>query len=156
MGHLFGLAQPGRSYRTGSKRGEGGFWCACDDPPTWALELETLRVMSRSLDDFLLLKRELRSLRDLAAEGQLYYGPDSDVVRSQSADLVLELRFRRRLEYPDGGTKVVRLYFSEPAHLRSALVAAKLAVKADDEAGLEAQTAHMAEAQLRILKFLGV
>lgn len=156
MDHGYSLAQPGRSYRSGGKRGEGGFWCACDDPATWELELDALRVMSRTRDDFLLLKRELRSLRDLAAEGKLYYGPDSDVVRSQSADLILELRFRRRLEYPDGGTKVVRLYFSEPAHMRLALVAAKLAVKSDDDGGLEAQTQHMAEAQLRILKFLGV
>ena len=153
--HGFSLATPPRSYRTRGKRGPGGFWCACDDPPTWKREEAALKALCRSDDDWRLLKSELRSLRERAANGDLFFGKDSEVYRSVTADLVLELRFRQRLQFP-GGRRVVRLYFSEPASIPSALVAAKIAGKPATGPGLELQDEHMQDAQLRILKFLGL
>ena len=119
------------------------------------MERDTLRTLCRSADDFRLLKRELKGCFRRAEEGDLGYGKTSDVFRSQSADLVLEMRFRQRLQLPRG-SRVIRLYFSEPAHMPQMLLAAHLAGKPSSDHGLELQTEQMGEAQLRILKFLGV
>lgn len=109
--------------------------------------------MCRSDDDYRLLIRELKQLWARAENGELNYGKGSDVYRSVTADMILEMRFRQRLQYP-GGRRVVRLYYSEPASVPSALVAAMLAAKPDKASGLDMQDGHMEEAQSRILKFL--
>ena len=72
----------------------------------------------------------------------------------QSADLVLELRFRQRIEYP-AGTRAVRLYFSEPDHEPDVMLAVSLAAKPASEEGLDLQNEHIAEAQTRLQDHYG-
>ena len=66
-----------------------------------------------------------------------------------SADLVLELRFSQRVQYPTG-KRAVRLYFSEPAHEDRVLLAVLLAAKPATKDGLDLQDDHIADAQKRL------
>jgi len=91
----------------------------------------------------------------LAETGQLTYGKTADVYRCQEAELVLELRFSKRVQYPNG-TRAVRLYFSELDCKPGQLLAAHMAAKPATKAGLKVQNVHMGEAQLRIEAHLGI
>lgn len=112
-------------------------------------------MMSRSRDDAKLLRREMLTSMRLAEQGRLTYGKKADVYVCSSADLVLEMRFDHRVQYPDG-VRAVRLYFSEPDNLPDVLLSARLAAKPATAAGLELQDEHIADAQLRVEKRLGL
>lgn len=111
--------------------------------------------MSRSKDDARLLRREMKTSMELAQQGRLVYGKDHDVYVCSTADLVLELRFDHRVQYPDG-LRAVRLYFSEPDVLPGVLLSARLAAKPATAQGLDLQDDHIAEAQLRVERHLGL
>lgn len=112
-------------------------------------------MMSRSKDDARLLRREMLTSMRLATQGRLTYGKRADVYECSSVDLVLEMRLDHRVQYPDG-TRAVRLYFSEPDTMPGVLLSARLAAKPATEGGLDLQNEHMAEAQLRVEKHLGL
>ncbi len=83
-----------------------------------------------------------------AMGGSLSYGPKSDVLQMRIAPLVLEIRLGRRLDTTQG-EKLVRLYFSEPAHEEGMLLAARLGWK--NPAAVAEQDAHALDAQERVL-----
>lgn len=112
-------------------------------------------MISRSKDDARLLRREILSTGRRAMQGQLVYGKHDDVYACSSGDLILEMRFDQRVQYPDG-LRAVRLYFSEPDSLPGVLLSAKLAAKPATRAGLDLQDEHIEEAQLRVEKHLGL
>jgi hypothetical protein len=91
----------------------------------------------------------------LAAQGRLNYGRTKDVFVSTIADLVLELRFTQRVQYPKG-KRAVRLYFSELDCNEGELLAAHMAAKPATATGLDVQDDQMKEAQLRIERHLGL
>lgn len=125
---------------------EGGRWENCHARPEWHQGLEAVRVVSRQDDDFRLLKKEIGRLMKAATRGDLVYGKTHDVVKLSSADLVLELRFGQRVEYPEG-LRAVRLYFSEPDCETDVMLAVKLAAKPATADGLDLQNDHIADAQ---------
>ncbi len=132
----------------------GGSWETCEGAsPTG--ELEAITVIARSPDDAKMLRREIKTSMNLASEGNLTYGKDSDVYASSTADLILEMRFDKRVQYPDG-VRAVRLYFSEPDCNPDQLLAAHMAAKPATAAGLALQNDQMAEAQLRVERHLGL
>lgn len=128
----------------------GGTWEKCHVSPDWSAGLEAVKVMSRSDDDFRLLKREIDRFMKAAQRGDLVYGKDADVYRMATASLILELRFDRRVEYPDG-RRAVRLYFSEPDLEPGVLLAVKIGAKPTTVGGLDLQNEHAAEAQDHVL-----
>ena len=134
--------------------GDGGRWEQCHSVPTWRAQLAAVQSICDTPDDFRLLKAELRRLLRAAKRGDLEYGKAADVYKMQSADLVLELRFRQRIEYP-AGTRAVRLYFSEPDHEPDVMLAVSLAAKPASEEGLDLQNEHIAEAQTRLQDHYG-
>lgn len=138
----------------GRGRSRGGVWEHCDSTNLTG-EQAAIDVMSRSKDDARLLRREMLTSMRLAEQGRLTYGKKADVYECSSAGLVLEMRFDHRVQYPDG-TRAVRLYFSEPDTMPGVLLSAKLAAKPATLEGLGLQDGHMAEAQLRVEKHLGL
>jgi len=127
----------------------GGYWANCHASPDWKQQLAAVRAISSSEDDYRLLKREVSRFVGAAAKGDLTYGKTADVYKMASADLVLELRFNQRVEYPDG-SRAVRLYFSEPAHEDDVMLAVLLAAKPATASGLELQNEHISDAQQRL------
>jgi hypothetical protein len=138
----------------GHGRNRGGLWEACDATNLPA-ERAVIEVMSRSKDDAKLLRREMLTSMRLAEQGRLTYGKEADVYACSSADLVLEMRFDHRVQYPDG-VRAVRLYFSEPDNMPGVLLSAKLGAKPATPQGLDLQDEHMADAQARVEKHLGL
>lgn len=138
----------------GRGRQRGGRWEPCDSTNLTG-ERAAIEAMSRSRDDARLLRREMLTSMRLAEQGQLTYGKKADVYACSSAELVLEMRFDHRVQYPDG-LRAVRLYFSEPDSMPGVLLSAKLAAKPATVEGLDLQDEHIADAQLRVEKHLGL
>ncbi|MEV8029148.1 hypothetical protein [Cellulosimicrobium funkei] len=130
--------------------GTGGTWAKCHANPDWEAGLAAVKVMARSDDDFRMLSREIDRFLKAAERGDLTYGKSEDVYRMTTAPLILELRFERRVEYPDG-RRAVRLYFSEPDVDPGVLLAVKLGAKPATAGGLDLQNDHAAEAQDHVL-----
>lgn len=134
--------------------GEGGSWQCCRAPGRhntnyWMAEFEALsRQCSRA--DGRLVKAELRKKMRAAELGALDYGPDRDVIQMRVCPIVLEIRVRRNVGAEDGN-RVVRLYFSEPAHVDGMILAAKLGWK--HPLGKAEQDAHAEEAGERVRNF---
>ncbi len=76
-------------------------------------------------------------------------GPDGSVDHMDADALILEIRVRSKPKFPDGKKRVVRLYYSEPAHEPNMLLAAMLAWK-PDRPGRTIQDAHIKEAGQRV------
>ena len=148
-----GLPLGARSCR-GDGRNRGGLWRHCDST-NLVSERTAIEVVSRSKDDAKLLRREMLASMRLAEQGRLAYGKKADVYACSTVDLVLEMRFDHRVQYPDG-VRAVRLYFSEPDNMPGLLLAAKLAAKLAMAEGLDLQDEHIADAQLRVEKHLGL
>lgn len=130
--------------------GVGGTWSICHSKPAWSAQLAAVQQLTLNQDDFRLLKRELARLWKLAETGDLEYGKDKDVNKMQTGDMVLEMRFRHHVGYPEG-KRAVRLYFTEPDHEPDVMLAVSLGAKPATEAGLDLQNDHIAEAQARIV-----
>lgn len=134
-----------------SCRGGGGTWEFCTDA-NYPGELEAIRVLSRSDQDFRLLKREMKSHMERATQGRLTFGKKANVWQMREPHtLVLELRMDRRVEYP-AGKQTIRLYFTEPASVPDVMLIALLAAKPTTEEGLARQDEHVHEANLRIYR----
>lgn len=134
---------------------DGGRWEPCDGAIPWGREVEAIRTVSRSPQDFALLKREIARYLLAATQGGLTYGPQGEVVQMNRARSVLELRFHQRVQYPDGA-RVVRLYYSEPTALPGVLLSAKVGAKPATQEGLDLQDEHIEEALVRIRHHLGL
>lgn len=132
----------------------GGTWESCHSANIDGEE-RAISTISRSDNDARLLRREMKTRLELAVNGRLNYGKDLDVYCCDVADLVLELRFDTRVQYPDG-VRAVRLYFSEPDSEPGLLLAARLAAKPATVQGLSLQDEHMREAQLRVERHFGL
>lgn len=134
--------------------GRGGTWQCCRGPGNrntnyWMAEFEAL-LFQCSEADRRLLRSELKRKMERATRGDLVFGKSRDVYRIQVCPIVLELRVRSSPGTPSG-KRVVRLYFSEPAHEQGMLLAAKLAWK--PPLGKAEQNEHAKEAGERIRAF---
>lgn len=132
----------------------GGAWDACRGPGArnsnyWMAEYEAMRRLCSEADGRL-VKAELRSKMKRAEAGGLVFGKDRDVNRMNVCPIVLEIRIRKNIG-TDDGDRVIRLYFSEPAHVDGLLLASKLGYK--HPLGREEQDAHALEAGTRIQTF---
>jgi len=140
----------------------GGVWEPCAGAPPYSTEMDAITTISRSPGDTRLLRSELKRSMERATAGDLHYGRDREVTRVGRRGLilgrdglVLEFRFRQRVQYPNG-KRAVRLYFSEPDTLSDVLLLASVAAKPASKSGLELQDEHIEEAQLRIERHLGI
>lgn len=156
------LAQPPgvRSCGRDGERGSGGEWFHCRGPRPrslnyWITELEALLIRC-SAADRKVLKSELKRMMKGAEQGTLRFGRGEDVDQMVTAPTILELRIHRNVGVTvglgpveeDDGSRVVRLYFTEPEHCDRMLLSAKLGWK--HPMGKEEQNAHAREAADRV------
>lgn len=149
------LAQPPgiRSCR------EGGEWEDAHSPgdprqPYVRYEMDQFKALMPEGEYFLLAKEIVEMMKDAKAGALNFVQREpsgrrqGDVDQMAVAPTVLELRFDTTTGAQDG-SRIVRLYFTEPVELPGSLVARKLASKYPDDAGLDEQSAQAREAAIR-------
>lgn len=144
-----GLAQPPGTRSCGT----GGEWQCCRAPGKhntnyWLAEYEALRRQCSRADSVLIMT-ELRDRMREAELGRHTCGPHGSIDHMDADELILEIRVRSKPKFPDGDKRVLRLYFSEPAHEPGMLLAAMLAWK-PDKPGRAIQDKQIVEAGQRV------